>query len=68
VTVRVALSVDEAAAALGVSRDTFDRHVVSELRVLHIGRRVVVPVRELERYAEKYAARPLEAELEELRR
>jgi excisionase family DNA binding protein len=66
--VRVALGLDEAAAALGVSRDTLERHVLADLRVVRVGRRVVVPVAELERWTERNASRPLEAELEALRR
>lgn len=66
-TDRVALSIDEAAASIGVSRDTFERYVLAELRVLRVGRRVLVPTRELERYAEKHASRPLVAELEGIR-
>lgn len=49
-TVRLALSPDEAAAALGVSRDYFDDHVKPELRVVRRGRRVMVPVKEIERW------------------
>lgn len=47
---RLALSRDEAAEALGISRDHFDRHVLPNLKTAAIGRRVVVSVRELERY------------------
>lgn len=47
---RVALSPVEAAAALGVSRDFFDEHVLPELRVVRRGRKVLVSVRELERW------------------
>lgn len=65
---RVALSVVEAAGSIGVSRDTFERWVLPELRVVRVGRRIVVPLRELERWAERNAFRPLEAELEGLRR
>ena len=36
---RLALSPDEAAAALGVSRDYFDEHVAGELRIVRRGRR-----------------------------
>lgn len=50
---RLALSRDEAAAAIGVSRDHFDRHVLPHIRTKAIGRRVVVPVRELEQYLAK---------------
>ena len=51
-----------------MSRDTFERHVLADLRVVGVGRRVVVPVRELERYLERTASLPLQAELEALRR
>ena len=37
---RVALTVPEAAAALGLSADTFARHVAAELRLLRVGRSV----------------------------
>ena len=53
---RVALTVPEAAAALGLSADTFARHVAAELRLLRVGRSVRVPVGELERWAERHAA------------
>ena len=50
---RLTLTPDEAAAALGVSRDFFDEHIRSELRVVYKGRRRLVPVRELERWLER---------------
>lgn len=59
---RLALSLDEAAEALSVSRDFFDEHVRDELRVIRRGRRRLVPVRELERWLERNAALALEAE------
>jgi excisionase family DNA binding protein len=59
---RLALSPDEAAAAIGVSRDFFDEHVLPELRVVRRGRRRLVPVREIERWLEAEARRALEAE------
>ena len=58
---RLALSPDEAAAALGVSRDYLDEHVAPELRWVRRGRRKFVSVRELERWLEAAAARTLEA-------
>lgn len=64
--VRVALTIDEAAAALGISRDSLERYVLPELRVVRVGRRLVVPLRDLERWTDRNAARPLEAELERL--
>lgn len=65
---RLGFSPAEAAASLGCSRNFFDEHVLPELRVVRIGRRIIVPVRELERWLERNAARPLEAELEGIRR
>jgi excisionase family DNA binding protein len=58
---RLALSPEEAAAALGVSRDFFDKHVLPELRVVRRGRKVLVPIAELERWLAENAARTLEA-------
>jgi hypothetical protein len=59
---RLGLSPAEAAASLSIGRDTFDREVLPRLRVVRIGRRIVVPVRELERYLDQQAARLLETE------
>jgi excisionase family DNA binding protein len=53
---RLALSVDEAAAAIGVSRDSLEREILHELRTVRVGRRRLVPVRELERWVERNAA------------
>ncbi len=50
---RVALTRDEAAAALGVSVSHFDRHVKPHLRVIFSGGKVLVSVRELEAWAER---------------
>jgi excisionase family DNA binding protein len=52
----VTLTRHEAADALGVSVDHFERHVLSELRVIRSGRLVLVPVAELRRWAERAAA------------
>lgn len=57
---RLALSPDEAAGALGVSRDFLDEHVMPELRIVRRGRRRIVPVAELEAWLEREAARALE--------
>jgi len=56
----LALGVEDAAASIGVSRDTFERRVLPELRVVKVGTRILVPVREIERYLEREAVRPLE--------
>ena len=54
---RLALSPDEAAALLGVSRDYFDQHVIGELRVVRRGRRILVALGELERWLDRSATR-----------
>lgn len=57
---RLALSPEEAAAALGVSRDFFDEHLSAELRVVRRGRRKLIAVRELERWLDEAATRTIE--------
>ena len=52
---RLALRVDEAAASLGMSVDSFQRHVAGELRTVYVGRVKVYAVAELERYLERQA-------------
>jgi excisionase family DNA binding protein len=54
---RLAVSPDEAAAILGVSRDYFDEHVIGELRVVRRGRRILVPLTEIERWLDRNATR-----------
>jgi excisionase family DNA binding protein len=54
---RLALSPDEAAAVLGVSRDYLDEHVIDELRVVRRGRRILIALAELERWLDRSAAR-----------
>lgn len=54
----LALSIDEAAAALSISRDSFERYVAPEIRLLAVGRRLVVPVVEIERWIEIRAEIP----------
>jgi hypothetical protein len=56
---RVALTRDEAAAALGMSLDSFERHVQPELRIIRRGKLRLVPVPELERWAAAAAERVL---------
>jgi hypothetical protein len=57
---RLALSVTEAAEALGVSPDFFAEHIAPELRVVRRGRRKLIAVRELEARLDRSAARTLE--------
>jgi excisionase family DNA binding protein len=52
---RLAVSPDEAAAVLGVSRDYFDEHVIDELRIVRRGRRILVALAELERWLDRAA-------------
>jgi len=56
---RLALGPEEAAQALGVSRDFLDEHIAAELRWVRRGRRKLVSVKELERWLERSAARTL---------
>lgn len=46
---------------LGVSKKFFDEHVRPELRLVRRGRKVLVPIRELERWLEANAAVTLAA-------
>jgi len=50
---RVALTRDEAAASLGVSLDSFERHVQPTIRMIRRGKLRLVPVVELERWADE---------------
>ena len=52
---RVALPRDEAAPALGISLDSFERHVQPEVRLIRRGQMRVVPVEELPRWADSAA-------------
>ena len=53
------VSREVAAALLSISADTFERHVLPELRVVQIGRRQLVPVMELQEFVNSKAARAL---------
>jgi hypothetical protein len=56
---RVALTREEAAASLGMSIDSFERHVQPELRLIRRGRLRLVSPTELERWADGAAERTL---------
>jgi excisionase family DNA binding protein len=56
---RLALTKAEAAASIGVSVDFLEQHVIHELRVVRRGRRVLIAVRELDRWLETNASRTL---------
>jgi excisionase family DNA binding protein len=48
---RITLTRAEAATALGISEDHFDRHVRDSVPAIRSGRKVLFPVAELERWA-----------------
>lgn len=52
---RLALSVAEACAALGLSWDFWQEHIAPEVRVVRRGRRKLVSVAELKRWLERNA-------------
>jgi hypothetical protein len=56
---RLALSKAEAADALGCSIDFLEAHVLADLCVVRRGRRVFIPVAELERWLVRESARTL---------
>lgn len=57
---RLTVTPEEAAESLGVSRDSFDRYVKPELRVIRRGRLVLVPVSELVRWVDENMTAVLE--------
>ena len=57
---RLSLNKREAAVCLGLSVDSFERHVQPDLRVIRRGRLRLFPVAELERWIAENAERPLE--------
>lgn len=57
---RIALTREEAAQALGMgSVDSFERYVQPHVRLIRCGRMRLVPVKELERWADDSAERTL---------
>jgi hypothetical protein len=56
---RVTIGIQEAADSLGISRNEFTKEVLPRLRVVKVGKRKLIPVRELEKWADTHAARPL---------
>ena len=57
---RLALTRQEAAAALGMSINSFERHVQPELRLVRRGKLRLIPVREIERWLEENSDLELE--------
>ena len=56
---RLMLCKTEAAAALGMSLETFNVRVLADLRVVRMGSKTLVPITELEAWIEKNAAMTL---------
>jgi AraC-like DNA-binding protein len=52
---RLALTIEEAARAVGMSESSFKRHVQAELRIVRRGSLRIVPVSEIERWLESNA-------------
>ena len=61
-SLRLALRLEEAAAALGVSVDYFATSIRPELRTVRRGRVTLVSVAELEKWLDRSAARALEGD------
>ena len=57
---RIALTRAEASRALGISMDSFERYVQPEVRVIRRGRMRLIPLRDLERWADENAALTLD--------
>jgi excisionase family DNA binding protein len=56
---RLALTREEAAEALGMSLDSFERHVQPTIRLVRLGRMRLVPIREIDRWLDEHAGRTL---------
>ena len=58
---RYTLTRREAAAALGISLNHFERRVQPELKVIASGQLILIPVSELERWVQRHARYMVEA-------
>ena len=58
---RYTLTRREAAAALSISLNHFERHVQPELKVVPSGQLILIPVSELERWVQRHARFLVEA-------
>jgi excisionase family DNA binding protein len=52
---RLTFRIKEAAEALGMSEDSFERYVESHIKLLRLGRLKLVPASELQRFVEENA-------------
>ncbi len=59
---RVALTIEESAAAVGLSLSHFRRYVLPEIKTIRTGATVVVPVNELWAWSERAAVRAIDGE------
>jgi len=57
---RLALSREEAAASVGMSLDSFERHIQPSLRLVRLGRMRLVAISELERWLDEHAQRTVD--------
>lgn len=51
---KLALSVDQACEALGVSWKTWTEHIAHEVRIVRVGRRKLIAVSELQRWLDDH--------------
>ena len=58
---RLALTREEAAASIGMSLDSFERHVQPTIRLVRLGKMRLVPLSELDRWLAENAQRTLDA-------
>lgn len=58
-TPALALSVEQACEALGVSWDTWRAHIEPDVRLVRVGRRKLIPVSELQAWLDRHAERVL---------
>lgn len=54
---RIAVRREEAARMLSIGIDSLNEHVLPEIQVVRLGRMVLVPVEELQRWIERRATR-----------
>ena len=54
-TPTLALSVEQACEALGVSWDTWRAHIEPDVRLVRLGRRKLIPVSELQAWLDRHA-------------
>jgi hypothetical protein len=52
---KLALSIEEACGALGISWDLWNEHVAGEVRMVRLGRRRLVPVVEIQKWLAEHA-------------